>query len=168
MYQCLSFRYFFNRQQAKYHYIRSLSYTPSSLNLFWYKATLMQSHLIHYLWWKHLAKRHSHWVGLWQAAGGPVLGQVAVLKVDDRLPDDVVFAQEVVVPDRDRQVLVDGQEGLDLKHPGAQERRDRNKDYWWSNWEVQTEDLEFSGSIHITQARHAHFESVTITLYLSI
>ena len=55
-------------------------------------------------------------VGLWKADGGAVHRQVAVLKVNDRLANDIVRAEQIVILDADIQVFVDRERRLQLKH----------------------------------------------------
>ena len=59
----------------------------------------------------------SHAVGLWQATVGVISGQEAVLQVNHGFADLLVAGQEVMVIDRDFQVLVLRQEACHLEHP---------------------------------------------------
>lgn len=63
-----------------------------------------------------------HAVGLWQAAVGVIARQEAVLQVNHCLADLLITAQEIVVINRDFQVLVLGQETRHLKHPKENKR----------------------------------------------
>lgn len=56
-------------------------------------------------------------VSLWEAAVRIISRQQAVLQVNHRLANFLITSQEVIVIDRDLQVLVLGQETGHLKHP---------------------------------------------------
>lgn len=61
---------------------------------------------------------HSHTVGLRQATHGSIFGQEAILQVDHRLPNLLIFGQHVVVVYHHSKVLLYRQGTGELKHPG--------------------------------------------------
>lgn len=61
---------------------------------------------------------HSQAVGLRQATHGSIFGQEAILQVDHRLSDFLVFGQHVVVVQHHPKVLLQREGTGELEHPG--------------------------------------------------
>lgn len=70
---------------------------------------------------------HSHAVGLRQATHGSIFGQEAVLQVDHRLSDLLVFGEHVVVVQHHAEVLLQRERTGELEHPGATRGSNRRK-----------------------------------------
>lgn len=68
---------------------------------------------------------HSHTVGLWQATHGSMFGQEAILQVDHRLSDLLIFGQHIVVVQHHSQVLLYWQGTSKLKHPGKEKAKQK-------------------------------------------
>ncbi len=66
---------------------------------------------------------YSHTVGLRQTTRGSVFGQEAILQVDHRLADLLVFAQHVVVIQHHPKVLVQREGAGELEHPERKRQR---------------------------------------------
>lgn len=61
---------------------------------------------------------YSHTVGLREATHGSIFGQEAILQVDHRLSDLLVFGQHVVVIQHHPKVLLQREGTGELEHPG--------------------------------------------------
>lgn len=62
-------------------------------------------------------------IWLWQATHGSIFGQEAVLQVNHRLADLLVFGEHVVVVQHHAKVLFQWERTCELKHPVEKESR---------------------------------------------
>lgn len=62
---------------------------------------------------------HLHTVGLGESTASPKFGQQPIFQVDDCLPDLFIFGEEVIVVERDLQVLLQRQSASQLEHPAG-------------------------------------------------
>lgn len=86
--------------------------------------------VLSYTSYKTYLRLYSHTVGLRQAAHGSIFGQEAILQVDHRLSDLLVFGQHVVVVQHHPQVLLQREGTGELEHP---ERTRGIPEFWHIN-----------------------------------
>lgn len=70
---------------------------------------------------------HSHTVGLREATRGAMFGQEAVLQVDHRLADLLIFGQHVVVVQHHPEVLIQREGTGELEHPERETKKRRRE-----------------------------------------
>lgn len=91
---------------------------------------------------------YSHTVGLRQATQASIFGQEAVLQVDQRLSDLLVFGQHVVVVQHHPQVLVQREGAGELEHPGEETTEEEQAELgaleasWWRPTPSSDHDLD--------------------------